>query len=340
MLSEAGFVASESNLRSSSEDHLKPNGGGGKLPSRVRCRKVSWVRVRSYRGVAQPGRALRSGRRGRRFKSYHPDSFTSPLGPSVGGLVSFRRSGAALRAPRLLAPPSASLAGLGFDSGLRPSLQIPITSVSSPPARPMVGGLVSFRRSGAALRAPRLLASPSASLAGLGFDSGLRPSLQIPITSTKRQTPMSDKFVGVRITDRLALLSFREHVRKQDRGRRPQHHRGHRRPDRDRYRRRPEGHANGDHDPPRRRCSCSSLRSALPRAACPPLGGVPRSNTACRSAIRAVDVGKPDIECAHRVLQPSGSRSDAGHDVVVLSLAGLDASVEEPDFHEESLFGV
>ena len=27
------------------------------------------------RGVAQPGRALRSGRRGRRFKSYHPDQF-------------------------------------------------------------------------------------------------------------------------------------------------------------------------------------------------------------------------------------------------------------------------
>ena len=29
----------------------------------------------SSRGVAQPGRALRSGRRGRRFKSYHPDQF-------------------------------------------------------------------------------------------------------------------------------------------------------------------------------------------------------------------------------------------------------------------------
>ena len=28
-----------------------------------------------FRGVAQPGRALRSGRRGRRFKSYHPDHF-------------------------------------------------------------------------------------------------------------------------------------------------------------------------------------------------------------------------------------------------------------------------
>ena len=30
---------------------------------------------RHRRGVAQPGRALRSGRRGRRFKSCHPDQF-------------------------------------------------------------------------------------------------------------------------------------------------------------------------------------------------------------------------------------------------------------------------
>ena len=30
-------------------------------------------RTRFFRGVAQPGRALRSGRRGRRFKSSHPD---------------------------------------------------------------------------------------------------------------------------------------------------------------------------------------------------------------------------------------------------------------------------
>ena len=31
--------------------------------------------MNSIRGVAQPGSALRSGRRGRRFESYHPDSF-------------------------------------------------------------------------------------------------------------------------------------------------------------------------------------------------------------------------------------------------------------------------
>ena len=32
---------------------------------------------RQIRGVAQPGRALRSGRRSRRFKSFHPDHYFS-----------------------------------------------------------------------------------------------------------------------------------------------------------------------------------------------------------------------------------------------------------------------
>ncbi len=44
---------------------------------RVLCRADRASVVPQYapssRGVAQPGRALRSGRRGRRFKSYHPD---------------------------------------------------------------------------------------------------------------------------------------------------------------------------------------------------------------------------------------------------------------------------
>ena len=35
-------------------------------------------RVPKNRGVAQPGRALRSGRRSRRFKSFHPDQFKFP----------------------------------------------------------------------------------------------------------------------------------------------------------------------------------------------------------------------------------------------------------------------
>lgn len=34
---------------------------------------IIYVVYRSYRDVAQFGRALRSGRRGRRFKSCHPD---------------------------------------------------------------------------------------------------------------------------------------------------------------------------------------------------------------------------------------------------------------------------
>ena len=34
---------------------------------------IIYVVYRSYRDVAQFGRALRSGRRGRRFKSRHPD---------------------------------------------------------------------------------------------------------------------------------------------------------------------------------------------------------------------------------------------------------------------------
>ena len=38
----------------------------------------------SFRDVAQPGSALRSGRRGRRFKSCHPDFFR--LSKLLGGL--------------------------------------------------------------------------------------------------------------------------------------------------------------------------------------------------------------------------------------------------------------
>lgn len=34
---------------------------------------IIYIVYRSYRDVAQFGRALRSGRRGRRFKSCHPD---------------------------------------------------------------------------------------------------------------------------------------------------------------------------------------------------------------------------------------------------------------------------
>src|SRR5690348_17442548 len=34
---------------------------------------ISGTPVQGIRGVAQPGRALRSGRRSRRFKSFHPD---------------------------------------------------------------------------------------------------------------------------------------------------------------------------------------------------------------------------------------------------------------------------
>ena len=36
--------------------------------------------MNSIRGVAQPGSALRSGRRGRRFESYHPDSLIESNG--------------------------------------------------------------------------------------------------------------------------------------------------------------------------------------------------------------------------------------------------------------------
>ena len=38
-----------------------------------------WKRVVTFRGVAQPGSALRSGRRGRGFKSRHPDPFIFPV---------------------------------------------------------------------------------------------------------------------------------------------------------------------------------------------------------------------------------------------------------------------
>ena len=50
---------------------------------------------KACRGVAQPGRALRSGRRGRRFKSYHPDHFPFPLpaGPGLAGRLHSPRSG-------------------------------------------------------------------------------------------------------------------------------------------------------------------------------------------------------------------------------------------------------
>src|SRR5947207_14435636 len=63
-----------------------------------------------YRGVAQPGRALRSGRRGRRFKSYHPDQHQSVIRDSYPCL-------AITRAPRAPSPAthvrSAKLAPLG-----------------------------------------------------------------------------------------------------------------------------------------------------------------------------------------------------------------------------------
>ena len=53
-----------------------------------------------------------------------------------------------------------------------------------------------------------------------------------------------------------------------------------------------------------------------------------------------IDVRKPDIDDACHIFQSSGSRPDLGHDVVVLGFAGLDASIEQSDFHDESPFGV
>lgn len=40
--------------------------------------KVLYFRT-AFRGVAQPGRAPRSGRGGRRFKSSHPDELQNPI---------------------------------------------------------------------------------------------------------------------------------------------------------------------------------------------------------------------------------------------------------------------
>ena len=52
-------------------------------------------KARRERGVAQPGRALRSGRRGRRFESSLPDQVTQglsghPLSPCLFSYVQWR----------------------------------------------------------------------------------------------------------------------------------------------------------------------------------------------------------------------------------------------------------
>ena len=58
--------------------------------------KLAASLLAARRGVAQPGRALRSGRRGRRFKSCHPDHLEQRPGP--------RRSAWRRRTRGLLAP--------------------------------------------------------------------------------------------------------------------------------------------------------------------------------------------------------------------------------------------
>ena len=58
------------------KSHLPGSGRRSRLAFRPLCCKTihsSLASVRSCRGVAQPGSALRSGRRGRRFKSSRPD---------------------------------------------------------------------------------------------------------------------------------------------------------------------------------------------------------------------------------------------------------------------------
>src|SRR6185369_13891091 len=86
--SSANWVAKKSSKpRESSVVKPSLGGGVGAPLSSSRRRRAAFAFCRadrdgvvpqyapSSRGVAQPGRALRSGRRGRRFKSYHPDQF-------------------------------------------------------------------------------------------------------------------------------------------------------------------------------------------------------------------------------------------------------------------------
>src|SRR5262249_54263080 len=63
------------------------------------------ARAGAVRGVAQPGRALRSGRRSRWFKSSHPDHLHRPARKSgTNGVTVRRRSLAAVLAGLILAP--------------------------------------------------------------------------------------------------------------------------------------------------------------------------------------------------------------------------------------------
>jgi hypothetical protein len=57
-------------------------------------------------------------------------------------------------------------------------------------------------------------------------------------------------------------------------------------------------------------------------------------------ALGTVHGRKTDIDGAFCIFQSFGSRPDLGHDVLVLGLAGLEAAVEQPDFHEKSSFVV
>ena len=58
---------------------LRPTGGDTSGCSCYNLRSVLEGCIDSHRGVAQPGRALRSGRRGRWFKSSRPDSKSKQL---------------------------------------------------------------------------------------------------------------------------------------------------------------------------------------------------------------------------------------------------------------------
>ena len=89
------------------------------------CRRVRGAAGSTPRGVAQPGRALRSGRIGRRFKSCHPDQLSQLLKPSHPFTAKASRALEAGRSQRMPSAPISEGAALGLTRGSprQPSLQ-------------------------------------------------------------------------------------------------------------------------------------------------------------------------------------------------------------------------
>ena len=130
------------------------------------------------RGVAQPGSALRSGRRGPQFKSGHPDQGGGTNGSPAGSSPAHGDRGSAVTGRR--------------DAGLRRAVAVDVSSaraqgrsVSTSTSRSSGPGRSSARRATADRGAARADARPGA-VRGRAARGDRRPAARTPSSSTTR----------------------------------------------------------------------------------------------------------------------------------------------------------